>query len=273
MTLVQALLLGIVQGLTEFLPVSSSGHLVIVRSLMGIQPAGMTFEVMVHFATLLAILVAFRGELVELVRAVARLPAWMLRREASNGADDPYLRLALLILLGSVPAGVAGLLWKDAIGQLFQNPSVAAAMLLVTGLLLWVSDRVHWGSSELLQLRPWQALVTGVAQAAALVPGISRSGSTITVALFAGVRRDAAGRFSFLLAIPAIAGATLLEARELLAGAGSVSGPALLAGAVAAGVSGYAAIHLLMGFVRSGRLRFFAYYTWLVGLVVLWLTR
>lgn len=262
----EAALLGVVQGLTEFLPVSSSGHLVIGQALLGVQSPGIAFEVLVHFATLIVIMAVFHRETGLLLRAVGRLPGLLLRGGLGRAlADEGDVRLLALVVLGSVPAGAAGLVLRGAAGELFGNLRTVGLALLVTGALLWVSDRARPGRAALLAITPAQALAVGIAQACALVPGISRSGATIVAGLFAGLSREAAAGFSFLLAIPAILGATLLELKDIAAAGVPISGAALVAGMVAAGLAGYGALRVLLRFVRAGRLRLFAYYAWAVG--------
>lgn len=262
----EAALLGLVQGLTEFLPVSSSGHLVIGQALLGVESPGIVFEVLVHFATLIVIAAVFYQETGLLIRAAARLPGLLLRGRLGRAlTEEGDVRLLALVVLGSVPAAAAGLLMRGAIGELFGNMRTVGLALLVTGALLWVSDRARPGRAALLGISPAQALTVGIAQACALVPGISRSGATIVAGLFAGLSREAAAGFSFLLAIPAILGATLLELKDIAADGVPLSGSALLVGMVAAGLAGYGALRVLLRFVRAGRLRMFAYYAWAVG--------
>lgn len=266
----EAVLLGLVQGLTEFLPVSSSGHLAIGQALLGIRSPGIAFEVLVHFATLVVIMAAFRRETGLLVGAAARLPRLILQGGLRRAlAQEGDVRLLALVALGSVPAGVAGLLVRDVVGELFADVRAVGWALLVTGALLWASDRARPGRNALLVITPAQALVVGIAQACALVPGISRSGATIVAGLFAGLSREAAAGFSFLLAIPAILGATFLELKDFAADGVPLPAGAVLAGMAAAGLAGYGALRMLLRFVRAGRLSWFAYYAWAAGIAAL----
>jgi len=252
-----AVLLGVLQGLTEFLPVSSSGHLVIARSLLGgFNAPGVLFEVSAHAGTLAAVFVVFRADVARLLRALA------------PGGDADARRLIALILAATVPAGLVGVLFKDAIHELFNSAHLAALMLLVTGAMLWIADVAGRAHVEMGRMGFARAVGVGVAQALALVPGISRSGSTIAAGKLLGMRGMDAARFSFLISIPAILGAVVLEG----AGATGIEAGALgvcLAGAGAAFVSGLLALKLLLLVVRSNNFKYFALYCWIVGLSVI----
>lgn len=262
MTWWEAALLGIVQGVTEFLPVSSSGHLVIAQSALGIDKTSITFDVMAHLGSLFAVLLALKGDWLPMVRGVL-----------GSRADSQGRRRILLVLVGSVPVGIVGLLFKDALEPLFQSARAAGAMLLVTGAVLWIADRAARRAKErgpgrdLAAISFGDALWIGCGQALAVLPGLSRSGTTIAAGMLRGIDRESAARFAFLLSIPAILGATLLELPALFDGAAEL--PPLLIGAIAAAVSGYFAIATFLRFLRSGSLIGFALYTWVVGLIVL----
>ncbi len=254
MTVLQAVLLGVLQGLTEFLPISSSGHLVIVQRLMGLQDPSLvfTFDIAVHVGTLLAVIVAFSAEIRELVRR-------------------PFSRLMLMLVIATLPAVVVGLGFKDQIEALFTSPRVAAVGLLMTGLLLWLTRWI--GNRQGISPhgpRLWEALVVGCAQAVAITPGISRSGSTIATGLYCQWDRNFAARFSFLMAIPAIAGAALLQSFELNASTLAHT-DLLLIGIVSSGVTGLFAIKMLLWIIGRGRLHYFAYYCWGIGLLATFL--
>jgi undecaprenyl-diphosphatase len=250
MTLLEAIVLGLLQGLTEFFPVSSSGHLVLAQSLLGVNPPGVSFEVMVHLATVLSVAYLYR-------RRLAALALGLYRRER-----DPLIYLGML-LLASVPAALAGTTLATAVERTFDRPVFAAFNLLVTGSVVyatrWLIDRGNrrdpgWAGS----------LGVGVAQAFALLPGISRSGLTVAAALWHRSGREAAAEFSFLLSIPAILGASLLELPALASGAAAPALP-LAAAALAAFLAGVLAIRLFVRWLTVGRFHRFAYYCWLVG--------
>lgn len=255
MSPLEALILGIVQGLTEFLPVSSSGHLVLGGKLLGVNSPGAGFEVLAHAGTLLAILIWYRRDLLDMIVSVVTI-----RR-------DEHFRLALLVILGSIPAAVIGLGFGHRIEALFDDPILAAAMLMVTGLILLSLRFARPGNAG---IRWPTALAMGLAQAFAILPGISRSGSTIVTGIHTGVDRVQAARFSFLLAIPALGGAALLKARDLVdAPPPSSDLLAFLIGAVAAFVSGYLALRWLLGVIQRGRLDRFGFYCLAVGATAL----
>lgn len=260
MSIWEAIVLGLVQGLTEFLPVSSSGHLVIVGALLGVQQESLAFGVIVHFATLIAVLIALKDDWYPIVLGLL-----------GRGDQKIAKRRLVAVAAGSLPVALAGLLLENVVERLFGSPAFAAAMLLVTGAVLWLAAaRAGAGGRSLDEVGVKEALLIGCGQAFALVPGISRSGSTMAAGVFAGLEQEAAARFSFLLAIPAILGAALLELPEIVE-TGTASAAALAAGAAAAGVSGYAAIALFLRLVKRGTLRGFAVYTWMVGIFALWL--
>jgi undecaprenyl-diphosphatase len=260
MTVIEAVLWGILQGLTEFLPVSSSGHLVLAPWLLGRGPSSFFFDVLVHTATLLAVLTYFRRDLLALIKGALDLLRY--RRLAT-----PEARLAWLVALSAVPAGLAALLLRKFVERLFGAPPAAAALLLVTGAIMFLAERLAARQRDMASMSAREALAIGLAQVITLAPGISRSGITISAGLAQGLRRQDAARFSFLMAIPVVLGATLLEGVDLLGGAlPAESGLALAAGFVAALVSGYAAIALLLRHLQKRGLRPFAYYCWAMGL-------
>ncbi len=272
MEIIQAIILGIVQGLTEFVPISSSAHLVLVPWALGWDRSGLFFDTMLHWGTLLAVLTYFRNDWLAILRGFWRSLTirgpW--RDAASGRLADPNSRLAWGIILGSVPAVVLGLLFNDFFESLFETPMAVAGFLLVTAAFLAASERLGRRARPLSSLNIPDALAIGLAQAAAIAPGISRSGATIAAGLARGLTREGAARFSFLLATPAILGAGLLQLVEvLMTGANAVSWPAVLAGFLAAAVSAYLCIKFLLAYLRRGRLYVFAIYCAVVGSVVL----
>lgn len=263
----EAILLGLVQGLTEFLPVSSSGHLVLGQYLLGIEEAGITFEVFVHFGTVLSILTVYGRDVLDLLQeagSALAAPAGIPERYANS---DTF-RLGVFILITLVPTGIVYIFFEDWLEAAFGDPRFASGMLLVTGLLLLLTllrpnPKGH--------LSPLKALVVGVAQSAAMIPGISRSGSTICTALYQNVNPEQAANFSFLMLLPVVLGATLLQGLDLAAQGPSLQWVPLLLGTVMAYVSGVVAMKLMIDFVKRGNLQYFAYYCFLVGGLGLWL--
>ncbi len=262
----EALLLGAVQGLTEFVPVSSSGHLVLVPFVLNWDIPGLAFDVAVHLGTAVAVVVYFHRELVAVVAGAARTAT----RRASD-EDRAMARLAVLLGVATVPAAVVGLLFEDAFAEAFSTPPLVAVLLLGTAGLLVLGEFAHdrrdpAARRGLDDVRLTDALVVGAMQALAILPGISRSGATITGGLVRGVSRDAAARFSFLLGLPAFVGAGILKVPDLPPG----TDVAAVAGATAvAAVTGVAAIAFLLRFVRTRSLRPFAAYCVFASVIAL----
>jgi len=269
-----AIFLGIVQGITEFLPVSSSGHLVLTQRLLGVSFPGVTFEVAVHFGSLLAIGFVFWSDIVILLRTFLTGLGELFRgrRPSFRGGQQEAWRLAWLIIFGSIPTAFMGLFLEPIFEELFQSVTTVGFMLLVTGTLLWLIERNRGtGGKGISEMGPSDAFFIGLAQGCAIMPGLSRSGTTIAGALFRGLNRETAMRYSFLLALPTIAGATLFKLGDIVA-ATSGTGLSLLdyaLGLMAAAVTGVLALKVLYRLLRQGRLYIFGYYCWLVGLITL----
>lgn len=257
----EAALLGLIQGLTEFLPVSSSGHLVIGRHVLGLATDdGVVFEVFVHFGTVMSIVTVYRKEIARLVAtAFGALAA--PRSMGSRWRSDEDFRLVVFILLTLVPTGIGYVLFRDPIEAAFADPRLASGMLIVTGVLLLLTMLRRSPGGE---LSVWRSLVIGVAQTFAMIPGISRSGSTICTALYLDVKPEKAANFSFLMLLPVVIGATVLKTAEVVEAGIDDVGP-LVIGTVVAFVSGILAIRLVLDFVRKGRLQYFAWYCFLIG--------
>ena len=273
-TALQALVMGIVQGLTEFLPVSSSGHLIIVPFLFGWHDPfidSLAFSVMLHIGTLLALLIYFWADWLRLV------PAGLAALRDRSLRNDPDRRLAWLLLAATVPAAIVGFLFNDIIESNVREVGLVALTLVIGGGILWLADR--WGarSKGVADVTFPVAVGIGVAQAVALVPGISRSGISISAARFAGLDREAAARFSFLMATPVTAGAAVFELRKVVTGESGVdvSVEPLIVGMVAAFISGMLAIGVLLRYVRTRSMDVFVWYRLALAAVVLvaWLAR
>lgn len=283
MRLIEAIVLGLVQGLTEFLPISSSAHLVVVPWLLGWPSPGLAFDAALHLGTLAAVLVYFWRDLVRMAIALPSAAAHPLRalrgpRPESGEVDDPDARLALLIAVGTVPGAAAGLLVEDAVERAYHGGGgttdaaivAIAAALIGLGLLLLLAERLARHVRTIGNLRLSDALVVGVAQAAALVPGVSRSGATITAGLFRGLRRADAARFSFLLGVPIIAAAGVNGlADSLQAGLAPGEWPIVLTGIVVSGASGFAAIWGLLRYLQRASTLVFVVYRVALGLMLL----
>jgi undecaprenyl-diphosphatase len=273
-TVVQALIMGVVQGLTEFLPVSSSGHLIVVPFLARWDDAfinSLAFSVMLHLGTLVALLVYFRSDWLRLVPA--GLAA--LRDRSFQGDDDR--RLAWLLVASTIPAALVGLVFSDVIEASFRHVGLVAVTLVLGGLILLIADRFGANSRSVEDVTFPIAIGIGVAQALALIPGISRSGISISAARMVGMDRESAARFAFLMATPITAGAGLFEVRKLLAGEGGiqVSTLPLVVGMLASLVAGLVAIHFMLSFLRRRSLDAFVWYRFALAAIVLivWLAR
>jgi undecaprenyl-diphosphatase len=264
MTPLQAAILAVVQGITEFLPISSSGHLILLPRLLGWEDQGLTFDIATHIGSLLAVLVYFRRDLVPLAAATPRL----FTREALRPGTDAYLLLALGI--GTVPAALAGLLLSDFVAGEARNPRLIACTAIGFGLLLGLADRVARGDRSLRDMRFGQVLLVGTFQAMALIPGTSRSGATITAGLFTGLDRPAAARFSFLLSVPVGLLVTVKQVIDLAAGAGAgVGAVALFVGFAVSAVTSFAVIAFLLRWLQRRTLTVFVVYRVALGLLLL----
>jgi len=269
MELLDAIFLGAIQGLTEFLPVSSSGHLVLGGELLGLSESHMTFDVVVHVATLLVTLGFYRASVVGIGKSLIENASSVFSPATWLDGFQKWseLRLLFLIVVGSVPTAVIGLLFKDELEGLFGSPRTVSAMLLVTAGILWLTTLRKDTTRDISELKVRDALLIGLLQGFAVVPGISRSGSTIACALLLGVERELAARFSFLLSVPAILGALLLQVIDVLKEGHAIDVMPMLAGFIAAVVVGIGALKMLIPLVNQGRLHYFALYLIPVGLL------
>ncbi|MBN1890848.1 MAG: undecaprenyl-diphosphatase UppP [Thermoflexales bacterium] len=260
MNLIQAIILGLVQGVTEYIPVSSSAHLVLVPWLLGWQDASFEFEVLVQWGTLVGVIIYFWRDLWDIVREVL-LGLWRRKPLATFEA-----RLGWYIVLATLPAVVFGLALKESFETAYSSPVAVAALLLGTAAILTVAEYFGQRARELANITWLDALVIGFWQVAALLPGVSRSGATISGGILRGLDRPSAARFSFLMSIPPMLGAGVLAIKDLLeAGQVGAQMPAITVGFVAAAISGYACIRWLMGYLQRGRLYGFAIYCAVVG--------
>ena len=265
--LVQAIVLGIVQGLTEFLPISSSGHLIVVPALLGWDDPfieSLAFAVMLHVATLAALLIYFARDWARLI------PAGLAALRDRSFRGDPDRRLAWLLAATTVPAVVVGIALNDLIETVFREPRLVAMTLVAGAIILWLADRAGSKTRTIQQLGFGTAFGIGAAQALALIPGVSRSGISIAAGLLAGLDREAAARFAFLMATPITAGAGIWEARKILAGEAGVDLPLvpLLAGMVAALIAGLLAIAVLLRYLRTHGVGIFVVYRLALAAVV-----
>ena len=271
MTYLTAFLLGLVQGVAEFLPISSSGHLAIAQNLLGLEGAGSVpefFDVLLHLGTLIAVFAAYWTDICEMVVEFFRGIGDLVHRSTPSPVP-PARRLILLIIVGTLPL-FAVLPIRKTVQGLTDNMVFVGAALIVTGILLFLCDRVRKGRKTERSATWLDALLVGVGQAVATLPGVSRSGMTITAGCFVGYERRFAVRFSFLLSIPAVLGANILSIGDAVkAGVNGAEVPMYLVGVVTAAVVGYLCIRLLKYVADKGRFGAFAYYCWAVGILTL----
>lgn len=262
-----ALIVGIIQGLTEFLPVSSSGHLVLSQRLLGVEMPGLTFEIFLHFGTLISVFWVFRHRLLEIIRSFFAL---LKKEEWSRFKTSNDRWFGLLLIIGSVPTAIIAFIIQDHVEQAFNSTFFVGVALLFTGVLLWIADTLPGGKKDIGKTSIFDALLIGTFQGLAVFPGVSRSGSTISGALFRGLDKRTAAEYSFLLSVPAILGATLLEVVSLVKD-NQIGGDWLfyLIGVVAAAGAGIFAIRFFINLLVKNKLRYFSIYCWLVGVTVI----
>ncbi len=251
MSVLQAVLLGVIQGLAEFLPVSSSGHLVLFEKLMGTKP-DMSFDILLHLGTLVSVVIVFYKDVLGLLK-------------------KPFQKLTLLLVLATIPAVLATVLFGDFIEELFATGQYLATGFLLTGMFLLYADSKKEGTKKMEDLSIGDALFIGSMQAVAIAPAVSRSGSTIVGSLFRGLNREAAAKFSFLMSIPVILGASVLQLKDFVTGEAVFTGEPLpmIFGFVAAMLSGYIAVNFAMKLIKQAKLKFFAFYVFALAVVLL----
>ena len=265
MTVFQSILLGILQGFTEFLPVSSSGHLVLAKALMHINTGNdISFEVFVHFGTLLSVLVVFRSDIMRILLTLMEAMRHPSQLKQLYQKSEIF-RLTVFIIVGCIPAGVLGILFNDIIEDFFTDVKLVSDMLLITGLILFLTRFAKPPENGQVTLK--SAIGIGFAQAVAIIPGISRAGSTISAGLMLNVAQENAARFSFLMALPVIFGATLLKVRHLI-GNPAPHGQLITlgVGTIVASIAGYLSLGLLLKILRRGKFSLFSYYCFAVGI-------
>ncbi|MFH0925565.1 MAG: undecaprenyl-diphosphate phosphatase [bacterium] len=282
MNLLKAILLGIIQGVTEFLPISSSGHLVIIqKGIYNLEQSGLTFDILLHVATLCAILLYFRKNITYLFKSFLNLEYYkhsvnlITNPTILNNVKDPKILEAqstlFFILIASIPTAIIGFAFKDIFEDIFTKVSIVGLMLVVTGLILWIADyKTRSNNQTLKKLTVTNALIIGLFQGLAIMPGISRSGATIAAGIFCGLDRNFSAEFSFLIAIPAILGALFLEIHKL--SFTIMNGELLLtylAGMLMAGIVGYLSLKTLFSILKHKKLAYFSYYCWIVGITTI----
>lgn len=250
-SLLEAIFLGVIQGLTEWLPISSSGHLVIVQEFLGIN-VPLLFDIILHLGTVIVIFIFFWKDIINISRAIIKFDF-----------KSPEGLYGISIIIGSIPIAVSGIILYDFIESLFSNLVITGFALLITGSLLYISK---YGYSK-KNLNIFESIIIGIAQAIALIPGISRSGFTISFGMLRGVKREEAFRFSFLLATPAILGATLYDILRVVNY--EINTPALMAGFLVAMIVGYFSLKLISRIILEGRFHYFSIYCWIAGVIII----
>jgi undecaprenyl-diphosphatase len=252
MNVFQGFILGLIQGLTEFLPISSSGHLVLFQKLFDLKKGVLTFDVAVHFATLLAVMWVFRADVIAIIR-------------------KPLSKLTLLVVVGTIPAGVIGVLFKNKIEKIFESGTTLGLEFIFTGLVLWYAESIRSKNKGLEKTGYGDAALMGTAQAIAILPAVSRSGLTLAAALMRGLNREFALKLSFLISIPAILGATVFDLKDVIkpeAGTVSIDIWPVLIGMVVAAVSGYLSIKFMLKVFSKASLKIFSYYVFILGILI-----
>ena len=268
MDIIQGIIIGIVQGLTEFLPVSSSAHLVFIQKLLGVQ-SSLAFDTFLHLGTLIAVMWFFRYDIYKMLKSWWLSLGDLLQGRFKEGFyEDPYKRLAWYVILATIPVGLVGILFEDSVDALFSGALyVPAFFLFVTGTILYLSQRMTSGEINYNTITKKEALFMGLGQACAILPGLSRSGTTIAAGLTIGLDKEFAAKFSFILSIPAILGAFLLQVKDIGSAMDANFLPVFL-GFIASIIAGYMAIKWMLDLIQNKSLDIFAFYCWLMGLIV-----
>ena len=268
MNIFQGIIIGIVQGLTEFLPVSSSAHLIFIQKLLGVE-SSLAFDTFLHLGSLLAVLIYFRADIYKMIRAWLLSVGDILQHRFKEGFySDPYKRLSWYVILATIPVGIAGVFFESQVDALFAGALyVPGFFLFVTGTILYLSQRMASGQIDMSRMGWFQSLFMGLGQACAIMPGLSRSGTTIAAGLVMGLDKEFAAKFSFILSIPAIFGAFIVQLKDI-GSSMSGDGAAIILGFVAAFISGYFAIKWLIDLIQNKSLDIFSCYCWIVGIIV-----
>ncbi|WP_407414509.1 undecaprenyl-diphosphate phosphatase [Methanobrevibacter sp.] len=268
MDILQAILIGIVQGLTEFLPVSSSAHLVFAQKLLGVE-SSLAFDVFLHLGTLIAVLWFFRYDIIKMLKSWWLSIGDILQGRFKEGfRQDPYKRLAWYVILATIPVGIAGVLFEDAVDSLFAGALyVPAFFLFVTGTILYLSQRMSSGNINLNNISAKESFFMGLGQACALLPGLSRSGTTIAAGLTIGLEKEFAAKFSFILSIPAIFGAFVFKLKDIGSAMDTNFLPIFL-GFIVSIIAGYLAIKWMLDLIQNRNLDVFSYYCWVISIIV-----
>lgn len=269
MTLFKAIVLGIFQGVAEFLPISSSGHLVLLQTLFGIKEGNLFFTEMLHFGTLLSIFIVYFKDIFKIIVEFFILIKDFFKTKRLI-VDNTYKKMAMLIIVGSIPTGIMGIALGDIFESFYSSITVVAIAFIITGVLLWISEKSSLGNKSVKEVTYADSFIIGVFQGFAITPGISRSGSTIVGGLFRGLDKKLATKFSFLLALPATFGAAILGIKDALPQeAGTLFTIPLLIGVLISTITGIISIKILIRVLERGKLHYFSYYVWILSVILL----
>jgi undecaprenyl-diphosphatase len=264
LSVLDAFLLAVLQGLTEFLPVSSSGHLVLAQQILNLHNAQIvSFDVFVHFGTLISVAIVYRSDIIEIGRSFYKaFKAYHLKKEHKK---TEYFHLGIALIIGSLPAGIIGLAFNRQIEEIFSDPKFVAMNIVITGLILFLTRLARPTRGKKVGIL--SSIIIGFAQMVAILPGISRSGTTMSAALFMKIPPVQAARFSFLLSIPVIAGAALLETYKLIVDGTTIGILPISVGIIISALAGYIAIQLLLHIMEKGRFSWFSFYCLMIGII------
>ncbi len=269
MTLIIAIILGIFQGIAEFLPISSSGHLVILQTILSVNEGDVFLPVMLHLGTLISIVIVFYKDIIAIIGSFFKIVSEVFTKKKII-LDTESKVMTVMVIVGTIPTGLMGILFKDFFESLYESLLAVGIALIVTGFLLMISERCNSGKKDIKDMSIVDAIIVGIFQGFAIIPGISRSGSTIVGGLFRGFNARLATKFSFLMSIPAILGAALLEGVKVIAGDNPITfSIPLLVGILLSTITGVVAIKILIKALEKGKLYYFSYYVWVVGIVLI----
>ncbi|NLP30517.1 MAG: undecaprenyl-diphosphate phosphatase [Clostridiales bacterium] len=274
MTIFEGIILGIVQGLAEFLPISSSGHLAILQYIFGIEgDKVLTFAVLLHFGTLISLFIVYYKEIVDLVVELFKTIKDVFTGKGLRVNANETRRLGFMIIVATIPTALIGFIFKDLFAGLYNSLLAIGICLIITGTILWIVERINQGKKDINHMKFKDAVLVGIFQSFAIAPGISRSGATIVGSLFSGLNRKLAVKFSFLISIPSIVGAVILEIpdaiKQLDQGFDTALVLPILIGVIVSTISGVIAIKTMIRVISNKRLYFFSFYTWVIGVLVI----
>lgn len=270
MSLLQGIILGFLQGITEFLPISSSGHLVLLNNIFGIKEGVLFSTVMFHFGSLISIFIYYFNDIYKIILGFIRFLINLVKNRRIN-IENGYQNFALMIIIATIPTGIMGVFFKDFFEGLYSSLLAVAIAFMITGAILFISEKFLSGHKRARNISTFDALIIGVFQGCAITPGISRSGSTIVGSLFRGLNKETATKFSLLMAIPAILGASVLDFVDVILNNSMALTLPIIVGTLVSAITGIFAIKLLVNLLKKGKLYYFSIYLWILGGVLIFL--